>query len=226
MSNEIHVPDETIAAIAAELQRQRDEGPKYRDEHVTDREHRYVDAALLPVEDDRHRVLNPKKVPRWLLKATEGRYVMFPDGGRPQICRFWDYIDWPSVIRAQGSRMVADDTCWATSAALEAVEDARARGYEAHADVGLWFEGWTRMRRPKFSIDIWGVMIEAALPRSEAARYTDLFRAEHHRHGLEGQINYRYKSLAADDLTRTAEPLEALCHENSKHRNEHYWIFC
>lgn len=202
------------------------QGPATK-EKVSDRDWDYVMSTVVPITDEGDRVLNTKTLPGWLIEATAGRYVMSAEAGYPQICRFWDYIDWLELINRHQPRITADDQWWPTTAALEIVEDARAQGYDACADIALWFDGWTLLRKPKFNVEIWGLLICESLPMSEAERYTDMLRDTGNQQNLDGHMDYEQGCAAAFNLTRTSTALSALVEHHRHHylSDEHHWIF-
>ncbi|MDN6330014.1 MAG: hypothetical protein L0J84_11815 [Brachybacterium sp.] len=197
------------------------------------REEHFLNNALLSVDDDRMRILCPWRMPRWLIRATKGCFVMWPEAGSPQICRFWDYIDWPALLKEHSNQLTISDVDWPSTATLEIVEDARSHGYTAYADVFLWFSGFTLAGKPKFQIDCVGMQIDKTLPVDQADRYVRQLRTAYRAKGSQGILDYECEGLYVNNLEKSDVPLQALLDEaaardqcRSKPSKEHSWIFC
>lgn len=196
------------------------------------REQRFLNNSLLKVDDDRQRILCPWHMPRWLTKATEGCFVMWAEAGPPQICRFWDYIDWPTLLKEHSDQLTITNVDSPSTATLDIVEDARSRGYTATADVCLSLSGFTLTGKPKFEIDCWGMKIDKTLPIDRADRYIQQLRTAHRGSGSFMGIDYEYEGLWVGGLEEGDEPLQAMLDQvvarNERRRQAspgHSWIF-
>lgn len=197
---------------------------------ATKRESWLLDHALVN-DDDRQGLALSRLMPGWLRKATNGRHVHGAEAPGPQVCRFWDYIDWPRLLREHPDQLTVNEENWPTSAPLRIVEDARSQGYEARLDVTLWLNGFTRAGRPRFQLEAWGMTIDSSLPMDLADRYTDLIRDDYKRLELASFVSYERSGLWAGGLGTAEGTLSELIETREQSTDPrggtdpHHWDF-
>jgi len=182
--------------------------------------------------DDRTLALSPKHTPQWLLHATASCEIAYPDAAIPQICWLSDYVDWKSLLRAHSAEIRAEDYDWPTTLALDIVEDARAHGHDATADVELWLTSTSS--RPTYSLTAISIVIHDELPMADADRYTDQLRAAWATHADDaawGDLAFEENQHALHDLQASTTPLSTLLANrgpvSAPHQTSDYraWIF-
>lgn len=156
---------------------------------ATKRETWFLEHALVSDDDGQTAALS-LFMPSWLRKATTGCRVYLAQGLGPQVCSFWDYIDWPHLLREHPDQLTVTDEMSPTSAPLRIVEDARARGYEARLYVTLWLAGFTRTGRPRFQLEAWDLEIDSSLPMDLADQYTSLICDDCERLELDTNVSH------------------------------------
>lgn len=197
---------------------------------ATKRESWFLDHALV-TDDDRQSLALSRLMPGWLRKATNGRHVHRAEAPGPQVCRFWDYIDWPRLLREHPDQLTVNEENWPTSAPLQIVEDARSRGYEASLDVALWLNGFTRAGRPRFQLEAWSMTIDSSLPMDLADQYTDLIRDDYQRLELGSFVSYERSGLWVGELGTAEGPLSELIETREQSMDprgctdSHHWEF-
>lgn len=199
---------------------------------ATARERRFLKHALLITDDEQHLALS-RIMPAWIREATQGCYVHHAEAPGPQVCRFWDYVDWPRLLQDHPGQLSVTEKNWPTSAPLWIVEDARARGHEASLDVALYLDGFTHLGRPRFQLEAWGITIDSSLPTGLADRYTDLLRDNHRREDLGCFVSYERSGCWVGGLEVLDGPLSELLDTHGKdtghldeNRSEaHQWGF-
>ncbi len=199
---------------------------------ATAREQWFLEHALLSTDDEHHFALS-RIMPAWIRQATRGCYVHPAEAGRPQVCRFWDYVNWPRLLQDHPGQLSITEENWPTAAPLWIVEDARAHGYDATLDVALYLNGFTPLGRPRFQLEAWGMTIDSSLPLSLADRYTDLIRDNYRREDMGCFISYERAGRWVGGLEALDGSLSQLIdtygqdtgHSDNNRSEVHHWDF-